>query len=64
MGMQKRGWCEEVPVLTTNSLRFICHPLEVNDKKTHRGEMEVLVKKNETFLDSIYTSIPIEVTSL
>ena len=64
MGLQKRRCGEEVPVLTTNSLRFICHPLEVNDKKTHRGEMEVLVKKNETFLDSVYTSIPNEATSL
>jgi hypothetical protein len=63
-GAAKGGWCEEFTVLATNWLRFICHPLEVNDKKTHRGEMEVLVKKNETFLDYVYTSIPIEVTSL
>jgi len=64
MGLQKRGWREEVPVLITSSLWFLCHPLEVNDKKTRRGEMEVVVKENETFLDSVYTSFPIEVTSL
>ena len=61
-GLQKRWWREEVLVLTTSSLRFICHPLEDSDKKTHRGEMEVLVNKNETSLDSVFTSIPSEVT--
>ena len=62
-GLQKRGWRKEDPVLTTNSLRFLCHPLEVKYKKTHREEMEVLVKENETSLDSVCTSIPIELTS-
>jgi hypothetical protein len=36
-GCKNEDWREEVPVLTTNSLRFLCHPLEVKDKKTHRG---------------------------
>jgi hypothetical protein len=63
MGLQKRGWRAEIQVLTTSSLRFLCHPLEFNDKNTHRGEMEVLVNEGETF-DSVYTSIPTEVTSL
>jgi len=63
--MQKKGgWREEVPVLITSSLRFLCHPLEVNYKKTLRVEVEVLVKENETSFDSTYTSFPIEVTSL
>jgi len=44
MGLQKRGWREEDAVLTTSSLRFLCHVLEVSDKKTHRGEKEVQVK--------------------
>jgi hypothetical protein len=59
--LQKRGWREEVPVLTTSSLRFLCHPLEVKDKRTHRGEIEVLVNEGGS---SLYTSIAIVVNSL
>jgi hypothetical protein len=60
MGLQKRGRREEVSVLTTSSLSFICHPLQASDKKTHRLEMEVLVNENETFLDAVYTSTPLK----